>query len=139
MNKKKRIWMFVLLVVVILIVGYMKKPISIKGAFLELDTAAIDDVLLTTYEREKPVHLDSKDTGRFIAVVDDLVMKKKLMPNLPAFTEDAYMLFRSGDSRYTIRFDYGRNIIGISKDRKRMQQFILEEDAELFSFVKKFL
>ena len=139
MNKKKRIWMLVLMVVVILIVGYMKKPISIKGAFLELDTAAIDDVLLTTYEREQPVHLDSKDTGRFIAVVDDLVMKKKLMPNLPAFTEDAYMLFRSGDSRYTIRFDYGRNIIGISKDRKRMQQFILEEDAELFSFVKKFL
>ena len=138
MNKKKRIWMLVLLVVVILIVGYMKKPVSIQGAFPELDTAAIDDVLLTTYEREQPVHFDSKDTGRFIAVVDDLVMKKKLMPNLPAFTEDSYMLFRSGDSRYTIRFDYGRNIIGISKDRKRMQQFILEEDAELFSFVKKF-
>lgn len=139
MNKKKWIGMLILLLVVILIGGYVKKPVSIKSAFPELDTAGIDDIWLTTYEREQPVHLDAKDTGRFIAMVDELMMKKKLIPNLPAFTDDAYMIFRSGDSRYTIKFDYGRKIIGISENGKRMRQFILEEDAELFSFVKSFL
>ena len=139
MNKKKWMGMLVFLVAVILIGGYLKKLVSIKDAFPELDTAGISTVVISTHDRVNGIYLDSRDTGRFIAMVDDLMMKKKLIPNLPAFTDDAYMIFRSGDSRYTIKFDCGRKIIGVSEDGKRMRQFILEEDAELFSFVKSFL
>ena len=139
MNKKKWIGMLVLLVAVILIGGYLKKPVSIKDAFPELDTAGISTVVISTHDRVNGIYLDSKDRERFIAIVDNLVMKKKLIPNLPAFTTDAYLIFKSGEDSYTIKFDYARNIIGISKNRKRMHQYILEENSEFFAFVNSFL
>lgn len=119
---------------------YSRPLIAFNDAVSELDIASIRNVLISD-TREQSYYIELEETERLISILDSLVMKKKLIPNRPAFKEDAYILFYSAnpEESYTIMFDYGRNIIGIIEHHKNMKQYILEDNSDLFSFVQSYL
>jgi len=140
MRNKRWIWSFGLLVIILLLLFYRKLLISFHDAVPELNTANIQLVLISD-TREKLYYLDAEETEQLISILDNLVMKKKFIPNIPAFNTDAYMIFNStnAEESYTIQVDYDRNIIGINVHPKNMKQYILADNADLFLFVQSFL
>lgn len=87
----------------------------------------------------QPYYLNQEETARFISILESLFMKKKIIPNRPAFNEDAFIYFYSANPEvsYTIIVDYERNIIGIIERPKMMKQYIHKDSSEFFSFVQR--
>lgn len=85
--------------------------------------------------------MDAKETEQLISILDNLVMKKKFIPNIPAFNTDAYLIFTSPSTNesFIIKLDYARNIIGINVHPKNMKQYIVVDNTDLFLFVQSFL
>lgn len=119
---------------------YRGRLISFNDAVSKLDIASVGSVLISD-TREQSHYIKPEETEQLISILDSLVMKKKLIPNRPAFNEDAVIIVSSAnpEESYTIMLDYERNIIGIIEDQKNMKQYILEDDSELFSFVQSYL
>ena len=140
MRNKRWIWSFGLLAIILLLVFFRKPLISFHDAVPEWNTANIQLVLISD-TREKSYYLDAEETEQLISILDNLVMKKKFIPNISAFNTDAYMIFNSANAEesYTIQVDYDRNIIGINVHPKNMKQYILADNADLFLFVQSFL
>ncbi|WP_312127056.1 hypothetical protein [Lysinibacillus boronitolerans] len=140
MQNKRLIWSFGLLVIILLLVFYRKPHISFHDAIPELNTASIHTVLISD-TREKSYYMDAKETEQLILILDNLVMKKKFIPNIPAFNTDAYLIFTSPNTNesFTIKLDYARNIIGINVHPKNMKQYIVVDNTDLFLFVQSFL
>ncbi|WP_339261794.1 hypothetical protein [Lysinibacillus sp. FSL K6-3209] len=137
--RNKKIW-FLLIVVVIWLIWYSTRPlITFDEAVPALDIASINNILIS--DMRQPYYLDQEETERFISILDSLFMKKKIIPNKPAFNEDAFIYFYSANPEvsYTIIVDYERNIIGIIESPKMMKQYILENGSEFFSFVQSYL
>lgn len=128
-----------LLLVVILLLTFYRRPLISFNEATEIKTATINTVLISD-TREKSYYIESEETKQFISILDNLVMKKKLIPNIPAFNTDAYIIFFSASTEdsYTIKFDYERNVIGIIENHKSMKQYILEDNSDLFLFVQSY-
>lgn len=118
---------------------YRRQPISFNDAVIELDIASVEVLISDT--REQSSYLEPEETERLSSILDSLEMKKKLIPNRPAFNEDAVIIVSSAnpEESFTIMLDYERNIIGINQYHKNMKQYILEHDSDLFLFVQSYL
>ena len=138
--RKKKIWFLLIAAIVWLIWFYSRPLISLNEAMPELDITNIHNVMISD-ARYQTYHLESEETEQFISILDNSAMKKKIIPNIPAFNDDAYILFRTPniEESYQIRIDYKRNIIGIIEHPKMMKQYILEENSDLFSFIQSYL
>lgn len=119
---------------------YRGRLISFNDAVSKLDIASVGSVLISD-TREQSHYIKPEETEQLISILDSLVMKKKLIPNRPAFNEDAVIIVSSAnpEESYTIMLDYERNIIGIIEHQKNMKQYILEDDSDLFLFVQSYL
>lgn len=82
MRNKRWIWSFGLLAIILLLVFFRKPLISFHDALPELNTANIQLVLISDM-REKSYYLDAEETEQLISILDNLVMKKKFVPNIP--------------------------------------------------------
>ena len=107
----------------------------------ELDVASIHNVYISNGRIAELDDMRVEETERFISILDNLAMKKKIIPNIPAFNDDARIVFNAANAEesYNIRIDYKRNIIGIIEHPKTMKQYILEDSSALFSFVQNHL
>ena len=85
--------------------------------------------------------LNSKELEQLRIILGSLEVRKKLIPNIQAFNDDSYIFIdgKATETTYSIKFDYKRNIIGISENRKPMDQYILKKDSELFLFVQNLI
>ena len=139
-RKKKIVWLLLVLLVVILLITFYRRPLISFNEASEINTASINTVLISD-TIEKSYYIESEETKKFISILDNLVMKKKLIANIPAFNTDAYIIFFSASTEdsYTIKFDYERNVIGIFENRKNMKQYILEDNSDLLLFVQSYL
>ncbi|MFJ5764520.1 hypothetical protein ACIP9C_04105 [Lysinibacillus sp. NPDC093210] len=137
--RNKKIWLLLIVVVIWLIWFYTRPLITLNEAVPTLDIASINNVLIS--DMRESYYIEQEETKRFISILDSLLMKKKIIPNRPAFNEDAYIYFYSvnPEQSYTIILDYERNIIGIIERPKMMKQYILEDSSEFFSFVQSYL
>ncbi|TKI71647.1 hypothetical protein FC756_04545 [Lysinibacillus mangiferihumi] len=137
--RNKKIWFLLFVVVIWLIWFYTRPLITFNEAVPELDIASIDNLLIS--DMRESFYIEQEETEQFISILNSLFMKKKIIPNRPAFNEDAYIYFYSKNSEvsYTIILDYKRNIIGIIERPKMLKQYILEDSSELFAFVKSYL
>lgn len=137
--RNKKIWLLLIVVVIWLIWLYTRPLITFNEAVPTLDIASINNVLIS--DMRESYYIEQEETKRFTSILDRLLMKKKIIPNRPAFNEDAYIYFYSvnPDQSYTIILDYERNIIGIIERPKMMKQYILEDSSEFFSFVQSYL
>ena len=137
--RNKKIWFLLIVVVIWLIWFYTRPLITFKEAVPALDIASINNVLISDMRQSH--YIEQDETKRFISILDSLLMKKKIIPNRPAFNEDTYIYFNSAnpDQSYTIILDYERNIIGIIERPKMMKQYILEDSSEFFPFVQSYI
>ncbi|KPN95432.1 hypothetical protein AO843_20995 [Lysinibacillus sp. ZYM-1] len=119
---------------------YRGRLISFNDVVSELDIASIRNVLISD-TREQSHYIKSEEIEQLISILNSLSMKNKLIPNRPAFSEDAVIIVSSADQEksFTIMLDYERNIIGINQYHKNMKQYILEDDSDLFLFVQSYL
>ncbi|UED81513.1 hypothetical protein FH508_0006370 [Lysinibacillus sp. CD3-6] len=137
--RNKKIWILLIVVVIWLIWFYTRPLITFNEAVPALDIASINNLLIS--DMRESFYIEQKETEQFISILNSLFMKKKIIPNRPAFNEDAYIYFYSKNSEvsYTIILDYKRKIIGIIERPKMLKQYILEDSSELFAFVKSYL
>ena len=137
--RNKKIWFLLIVVVIWLIWFYTRPLITFDEAVSSLDIASINHVLIS--DMRESYYIEQEEIEQFISILNSLFMKKKIIPNRPAFNEDAYIYFNSKNSEvsYTIILDYERNIIGIIESPKMMKQYILEDSSELFTFVKSYV
>ncbi|MFJ7952174.1 hypothetical protein ACIQZG_11670 [Lysinibacillus sp. NPDC096418] len=135
--RNKKIWFLLGLLIGILLIAFYSRPLIFFNEASEIELTSIERVLFSD-TREKSYTLESEETERLITILDRIVMKKKVIPNVSAFNTDAYILFftANAEESYTIKFDYERNIIGIIENHKNMKQYILENDSDLFVFVQ---
>lgn len=119
---------------------YRERLTSFNDAVSELDIANIGTVLISD-TREQSHYIKPEEIEQLVSILDNLSMKKKLIPNRPAFNEDAVIIFGSANQEesFSIMLDYGKNIIGINQYQKNMKQYILEDDSDLFLFVQGYL
>ncbi|WP_322605162.1 hypothetical protein [Lysinibacillus irui] len=110
-----------------------------NDAIFELNPS--DIIVVITDTREQSYYLEPEETERLSSILGSLEMKKKIIPNRPAFNEDAVIIVSSTnpEESFTIMFDYERNIIGINQYHKNLKQYILEHDSDLFLFVQSYL
>ncbi|MFJ7736508.1 hypothetical protein ACIQ2D_09190 [Lysinibacillus sp. NPDC097287] len=136
--RKKKRWFLLIAVVIWLIWFYSRPQISLNEAVPELDIASIHYVYITNGRIVELDDMRVEETERLISILDSLAMKKKIIPNIPAFNDDARIWFNAANTEgnYEIRIDYKRNIIGITEYPKMMKQYILEDSSDLFSFVQ---
>ena len=136
--RKKKIWFLSMAVIIWLIWFYSRPLISLNEAVPELDIASIHNVYISDGRIAELDDMRLEETERFISILDSLTMKKKLVPNLPAFNDDARIIFKvaNAEKPYEMRIDYKRNIIGITEHPKMMKQYILEDSSDLFPFVQ---
>lgn len=119
---------------------YRERLISFNDAASELDIANIGTVLISD-TRKQSHYIKPEEIEQLVSILYNLSMKKKLIPNRPAFNEDAVIIFGSENQEesFSIMLDYGKNIIGINQYQKNMKQYILEDDSDLFLFVQGYL
>lgn len=82
---------------------YRGRLISFNDAVSKLDIASVGSVLISD-TREQSHYIKPEETEQLISILDSLVMKKKLIPNRPAFNEDAVIIVSSAnpEESYTI-------------------------------------
>ena len=139
MDIRKKKMGFLLIAVLIWLLWFYSRPlISLNEAVPELDVASIHNVYISNDRIAELDDMRVEETERFISILDNLAMKKKIIPNIPAFNDDARIVFNAANAEesYNIRIDYKRNIIGIIEHPKTMKQYILEDSSALFSFVQ---
>ena len=129
-----------LLVAILLLFVYSKRLLLFTEVS-ELDAANIESVQVSYPEGLNLYELNSKELEQLSAILGSLEVRKKLIPNIQAFNTDSYIFIdeKETETSYSIRFDYKRNIIGVSENRKPMDQYILKKDSELFSFIQNLI
>ena len=122
------------MLLVIIIIGIFNKPRIALNDAVELNTVE-PRLIIISDTREKSYYIEPVEIEQLFTILDSLEMKKKVIPNVQAFNMDAYIIMNP----ITIKFDFERNIIGIIKENQtKMEQFILEDDSELVSFVQSY-
>ena len=139
--RKKKIWILLTLLVTILLLLFYSKRLLLFTEVSELDVANIESVQVSYPEGLNWYELNSKELEQLSAILGSLEVRKKLIPNIQAFNADSYIFIhgKETETTYSIKFDYKRNIIGISENRKPMDQYILKRDSELFFFVQNLI
>ena len=138
--KKRRIGLVLITICIIIFVFYNKRVLFFNEV-AELDVAAIERVQITYPEGLDWYELNSKELEQLNAILSNLEVSKKLIPNIQAFNADSYIAIKGNEieTDYTIKFDYDRNIIGIIRNCARMEQYIVKNDSDLFFFVQNLI
>ena len=117
------------------------KRVLFFNELTELDVAAIESVHITFPEGLNWYELNSKELEQFSTILNSLEVRKKLIPNVQAFNADSLLIIKEKEiaKDYEIKFDYKRNIIGITHNHTRLEQYIIKNDSELFLFVQNLI
>ena len=120
---------------------FYNKRVLFFSELTELDVAAIESVHITFPEGLNWYELNSKELEQFSTILNSLEVRKKLIPNIQAFNVDSRLIIKEKEiaTDYEIIFDYKRNIIGITHNHTRLEQYIVKNDSELFLFVQNLI
>ncbi|MBD8034886.1 hypothetical protein [Solibacillus ferritrahens] len=127
--------------ITILLIFFYSKRLLLFNEVSEFDIANIESARISYPRGLNLYELNSKELEQLRAILDSQEVRKKLIPNIQAFNSDSYIFIngKETETTYSINFDYKRNIIGISENRKPMDQYILKKDSELFFFVQNLI
>lgn len=111
------------------------KPLKDVAPF---DVAKLEHVQVTSSEQTALKSLSMKQIAELVPLLQDARVSKKVIPNVSAFTTDAYILCegKSFGKAYKVEFDYARDIIGITDGQSSMTQYIVREE-ELFAYIEQ--
>ena len=136
--KKIRIGLVLIIVCIVIFIFYNKRVLFFNE-IAELDVAAIESVQITYPEGLNWYNLNSKELEQLTAILNSLEVSKKLIANIQAFNADSYIAINGKEIDYTIKFDYKRNIIGMTHNHTHLEQYIVKNDSELFLFVQNLI
>lgn len=138
--KKIRLGLVLIIICMVIFIFYNKRALFFNEV-TELDVAAIESVHITFPEGLNWYELNSKELEQFSTILNSLEVRKKLIPNIQAFNTDSRLIIKEKEiaTDYEINFDYKRNIIGITHNHTRLEQYIVKNDSELFLFVQNII
>ena len=119
--KKIRLSLVLIIICMVIFIFYNKRVLFFNE-IAELNVAAIESVQIPYPEELNWYELNSKELEQFSTILNSLEVRKKLTPNIPAFNTDSYISIEGKElgAAYKIKFDYKRNIIGITHNHTRL-------------------